>query len=66
MPTCEQDAPDSLPLVVILAGGFGTRVRHLLPGVPKPMAAVAGRPFVEWVVRFFARHGAKEFAIATG
>jgi D-glycero-alpha-D-manno-heptose 1-phosphate guanylyltransferase len=38
-------------VAVVLAGGFGTRVRHLLPGVPKPMAVVAGKPFLEWVVR---------------
>ncbi len=55
-----------LPPVVILAGGFGTRVRHLLPDVPKPLAPVAGRPFIEWVVRFFARHGATEFVLSTG
>jgi len=55
-----------LPPVVILAGGFGTRLRDVLPGVPKPMAPVAGRPFIEWVVRFFARHGAAEFIISTG
>ncbi|MBI3885516.1 MAG: NTP transferase domain-containing protein [Opitutae bacterium] len=52
--------------VVILAGGFGTRVQHLLPGVPKPMAPVGGRPFVEWVVRFFAAHGLRDFTLATG
>lgn len=52
--------------VVILAGGFGTRVRHLLPGVPKPMAAVCGRPFVEWIVRFFAARGLRDFILSTG
>ncbi|WP_404421951.1 sugar phosphate nucleotidyltransferase [Nibricoccus sp. IMCC34717] len=52
--------------VVVLAGGFGTRVSHLLPGLPKPMAPCAGRPFVEWVVRFFARYGFSDFVISTG
>ncbi|MBI5380997.1 MAG: NTP transferase domain-containing protein [Opitutae bacterium] len=52
--------------VVLLAGGFGTRVRHLLPDVPKPMAAVCGRPFVEWIVRFFHRHGLADFTLSTG
>jgi len=52
--------------VVILAGGFGTRVRHLLPGVPKPMAPVCGRPFIEWVVRFYAQTGLSEFILSTG
>ena len=54
------------PPVVVLAGGFGTRVRHLLNDVPKPMAPVGGRPFVEWVVRFYARHGCTEFILSTG
>lgn len=54
------------PGVIILAGGFGTRVSHLLPGIPKPMAPVAGRPFVEWVVRYFAKWGCREFVLATG
>jgi D-glycero-alpha-D-manno-heptose 1-phosphate guanylyltransferase len=62
----EPDAETRLPPVVILAGGFGTRVKALLPELPKPMAPVAGRPFVEWVVRFFARHGASDFMISTG
>jgi D-glycero-alpha-D-manno-heptose 1-phosphate guanylyltransferase len=54
------------PPVVILAGGFGTRIRHLLPDRPKPMAPVLGRPFVEWVVRFFARKGCTDFTLSTG
>lgn len=52
--------------VVVLAGGFGTRVRHLLPGIPKPMAPVCGRPFVEWVVRFYVQFGLSEFVLSTG
>jgi D-glycero-alpha-D-manno-heptose 1-phosphate guanylyltransferase len=55
-----------LPPVVILAGGFGTRVRHLLPDVPKPMAPVCGRPFIEWVVRYFAGKGGIDFILSTG
>ena len=52
--------------VVILAGGYGTRIRHLLPDLPKPMAPVDGRPFVEWVIRFFAAQGCTEFVLSTG
>ncbi len=51
---------------VVLAGGFGTRVRHLLPDLPKPMAPVAGRPFLEWVVRYLAAQGLKRVVISTG
>ena len=42
-------------VAVVLAGGFGTRIRHLLPDLPKPMASVNGRPFLEWVVRYLRR-----------
>jgi D-glycero-alpha-D-manno-heptose 1-phosphate guanylyltransferase len=51
---------------VILAGGLGTRIQHLLPGVPKPMAPVAGRPFLEWVVRYLAKQGVGRTVISTG
>jgi D-glycero-alpha-D-manno-heptose 1-phosphate guanylyltransferase len=51
---------------VILAGGLGTRVQHLLPGVPKPMAPVAGKPFIEWAVRYLARQGVGRAIVSTG
>lgn len=52
---------------VILAGGFGTRVRHLLPDLPKPLAPVAGRPFVDWVVAHIQQSGGiTDFAFSTG
>jgi D-glycero-alpha-D-manno-heptose 1-phosphate guanylyltransferase len=53
-------------VAVVLAGGFGTRVAHLLTGVPKPMAPVAGRPFLEWVVRCLARQGIPKVLLSTG
>ena len=56
----------SAPTAVILAGGFGTRVKHLLPNVPKPMAPVLGKPFLEWVVRYLSRHGIKRNILSTG
>jgi D-glycero-alpha-D-manno-heptose 1-phosphate guanylyltransferase len=51
---------------VILAGGQGTRIRHLLPDAPKPMALVHGRPFIEWVVRFLSLQGIRKIIISTG
>jgi D-glycero-alpha-D-manno-heptose 1-phosphate guanylyltransferase len=41
-------------------------VAHLLPGVPKPMVAVAGKPFVEWVVRYLAGQGIRKVILSTG
>lgn len=52
--------------VVVLAGGLGTRVQHLLGGLPKPMAPVCGRPFLEWVVRYLARQGVRRVVLSTG
>lgn len=51
---------------VVLAGGLGTRLRGVLPDLPKPMAPVAGRPFVEWVVRYLAAQGVRDVLVSTG
>lgn len=51
---------------VVLAGGFGTRIKHLLGELPKPMAPVNGRPFVEWVVRHLAAQGIRKVILSTG
>jgi D-glycero-alpha-D-manno-heptose 1-phosphate guanylyltransferase len=62
MPNAEDDGI----MVVILAGGAGTRVAHLLPGIPKPMAQVMGRPFLDWIVEQLTRYGFRSFLISTG
>lgn len=41
---------------VIMAGGFGTRLRPLTINVPKPMVPVANRPIMGHVVSLLARH----------
>ena len=53
-------------VAVVLAGGAGTRVQHLLGDLPKPMAPVEGRPFLEWLVRYLAKQGIKRVVISTG
>lgn len=58
-------APEMI-VAVILAGGLGTRLRDTLPDRPKPMALVAGRPFLEWVVRYLAAQGVRRFVLSTG
>jgi NDP-sugar pyrophosphorylase family protein len=35
---------------LILAGGLGTRLRGIVKDSPKPMAEIAGRPFLEWLI----------------
>jgi len=51
---------------VILAGGFGTRLKGLLGDLPKPMAPVNGRPFVEWIVRWLKAQHVHDVIISTG
>ena len=58
-------APEKITAVV-LAGGFGTRIKHLLGDLPKPMAPVNGKPFLEWVVRWLAAQNIRRVVLSTG
>jgi D-glycero-alpha-D-manno-heptose 1-phosphate guanylyltransferase len=49
-----------------LAGGGGTRIRRLLPDLPKPLAPVAGQPFLHWVLKYLASQGIGSIVISTG
>ncbi|MCS6855993.1 MAG: sugar phosphate nucleotidyltransferase, partial [Elioraea sp.] len=52
--------------VVVLAGGLGTRLRAVVSEVPKPLAPVAGRPFLHWLLEGFARRGIARAVLAIG
>ncbi len=53
--------------VVVLAGGLGTRLRGVIPDdTPKPMATVADRPFLEWLLEDGVRAGATDFVLLVG
>lgn len=49
---------------IVLAGGLGTRLRHITDNVPKPMAPVKGRPFLGYVLDHLRRAGIAEVALA--
>lgn len=51
---------------IILAGGFGTRLRGVVDDVPKPLAPVAGRPFLAWMLDALAAQGLRRVVLATG
>ncbi|WP_447585103.1 nucleotidyltransferase family protein [Pseudoxanthomonas mexicana] len=51
---------------IVLAGGFGTRLRGVVDDVPKPLAPVAGRPFLAWLLDRLARGGLRRCILATG
>jgi len=48
---------------VVMAGGFGTRLRPLTEKLPKPMAYVANRPMMEHVVRLLAKEGIRDHEV---
>lgn len=52
--------------LVVLAGGAGTRLRPVVKDVPKPLAPVAGRPFLHWLLDGMARQGVSRFVLSTG
>jgi NDP-sugar pyrophosphorylase family protein len=52
--------------VALLCGGLGTRLGALTGGLPKPMIAVGGRPYLERVVQAFAEGGLRRFVLLTG
>jgi D-glycero-alpha-D-manno-heptose 1-phosphate guanylyltransferase len=57
----------SLPTeAVVLAGGLGTRLRAVVSDVPKPLAPIAGRPFLHWLLDGLARQGIARVVLATG
>lgn len=45
---------------IVLAGGLGTRLHPLTINLPKPMAPVANRPMMEYVVELLAKHNFKD------
>lgn len=52
--------------VVILAGGFGTRLSEYTDTIPKPMVPVGKKPIIEHIMRSYAKYGYTEFVIALG
>lgn len=52
--------------VVILAGGFGTRLREETEFRPKPMVPIGGKPILWHIMKLYAHHGFKKFIICLG
>ena len=51
---------------IILAGGLGTRLRTTVPDLPKPMAPIAGRPFLEYLLDYWIKQGIDRFVLSVG
>ena len=52
--------------VVILAGGFGTRLPEYTDTIPKPMIKIGEQPILEHIMNSYSKFDFKEFIIALG
>lgn len=50
----------------VLAGGLGTRLTSIVSDVPKPMAGVAGRPFLEHLLDYLVGQGVEHIVLCVG
>lgn len=49
---------------IVLAGGFGTRLASIVSNVPKPMAPLNGKPFLEYILSELAENGITHIVLA--
>jgi glucose-1-phosphate cytidylyltransferase len=52
--------------LIILAGGFGTRISEETDSKPKPMITIGNKPMLEHIMNMYARFGFEDFVIAAG
>lgn len=52
--------------VVILCGGYGTRIRDVSEDLPKPMIPVGDKPILWHLMKQYADHGFNEFVLCLG
>ena len=52
--------------VILLAGGFGTRLSEYTDTIPKPMVQIGGKPILWHIMNFYAQYNHKNFYIALG
>lgn len=50
--------------VIILAGGFGTRLQRIVKNVPKPMADINGMPFLSFIMNYLVRRGVNKVLLS--
>lgn len=51
---------------IVLAGGLGRRLRSVVPDLPKPMAPINGRPFLEYLFDYWIGQGIRRFILSVG
>ena len=53
----------NIPQLLVLAGGFGTRLKKIVSDVPKPLAPILNEPFIFYFIKNWERQGVKQFVI---
>ena len=53
-------------VAIVLAGGLGTRLQSVVSKVPKPMAPLGGKPFLDLILRYWIKQGINKFIISVG
>mgnify|MGYP000687021865 CR=1 FL=1 len=51
---------------IVLAGGLGTRLRSVVYGLPKPMAPIENRPFMEYILKYLEKNGITRVILSVG
>ena len=52
--------------VIILSGGFGTRISEYTAVIPKPMIRIGGKPIIEHIMEIYSKYGHNNFYLALG
>ncbi|MDQ3112339.1 MAG: nucleotidyltransferase family protein [Bacteroidota bacterium] len=51
---------------IILAGGFGTRLKSVIADLPKPMAPVNGKPFLHYLFVYLRHYNIQKVVLSVG
>ncbi len=51
---------------IVLAGGLGTRLKSVVPDLPKSLAPVSGKPFLAYLLEYAKKQGIRKFIFALG
>ena len=52
--------------VILLAGGFGTRLSEYTESIPKPMVEIGNKPILWHIMNLYAKYDYKDFLVALG
>lgn len=52
--------------VIILAGGYGTRLGNITEAIPKPMVKIGSKPIIWHIMKIYSHYGYKDFIISLG